>query len=60
MGPDDALRAVKFIEPKHVVPVHFNTWDVIKQDENAWAARVRKETKAEVHVIKPGESITIA
>jgi L-ascorbate metabolism protein UlaG (beta-lactamase superfamily) len=60
MGPDDALRAVKFIEPKHVVPVHFNTWDVIKQDEKAWAKRVEKETKAKVHVMKPGESITIS
>lgn len=59
MGPDDALKAVKLIEPKHVVPVHYNTWDVIKQDEKAWAKRVEKETKAKVHVIKPGESITI-
>lgn len=59
MGPDDALRAVKLIEPKHVAPAHYNTWEIIKQDENAWAARVKKETKAEVHVMKPGESITI-
>ncbi len=59
MGPDDALRAVKLIEPRHVVPVHFNTWDVIKQDEKEWAKRVEKETKAKVHVMKPGESITI-
>ncbi len=60
MGPDDALKAVKLIEPRHVVPVHFNTWDVIKQDEKAWAKRVEKETQAEVHVMKPGESITIS
>ncbi len=59
MGPDDALKAVKFINPKHVVPVHFNTWDVIAQDEKAWAKRVEKETKAKIHVMKPGESITI-
>lgn len=59
MGPDDALKAVKFIQPKHVVPVHYNTWDEIKQDEKTWAKRVEKETKTQVHVMKPGESITI-
>src|SRR5262245_15984036 len=26
MGPDDALRAVKFLSPKMVVPIHYNTW----------------------------------
>lgn len=59
MGPDDALRAVKFIQPKRVVPVHYNTWDLIAQDAQAWAARVRSETSAVVHLLKPGESLTI-
>ena len=59
MGPEDALRAVKLIQPKNVVPVHYNTWDVIRQDPEAWAEQVRKETKAQVHVMKPGETITI-
>ena len=59
MGPDDALRAVKLLQPKHVVPVHYNTWDVIAQDPNAWAKRVAAETNTQVHVLKPGESITL-
>ena len=42
MGPDDALRAVKLIQPKKVVPIHFNTWEVIAQDAGAWAERVRE------------------
>jgi len=46
MGPDDALRAVKLIEPKQVVPIHYDTFDVIKQDPQAWAIRVEKETDA--------------
>jgi L-ascorbate metabolism protein UlaG (beta-lactamase superfamily) len=54
MGPDDALRAVKLIQPKKVVPIHYNTWDVIAQDAAAWAERVRRETKAEPVVLKPG------
>ena len=59
MGPDDALRAVKLLQPKHVIPVHYNTWGVIAQDAPAWAKRVSAETSAQVHVSKPGESFTL-
>ncbi len=59
MGPDDALRAVKLLQPKNVIPIHYNTWDLIVQDPDAWAKRVEAETSAEVHVLKPGESFTI-
>jgi L-ascorbate metabolism protein UlaG (beta-lactamase superfamily) len=55
MGPDDALRAVKLIGPKKVLPIHYNTWDLIAQDSKAWANRVRQETQAEPVVLKPGE-----
>jgi L-ascorbate metabolism protein UlaG (beta-lactamase superfamily) len=54
MGPDDALRAVKLIGPKKVLPIHYNTWEVIAQDAQAWAEQVRKETKTEPVVVKPG------
>jgi L-ascorbate metabolism protein UlaG (beta-lactamase superfamily) len=55
MGPDDALRAVKLIQPKKVLPIHYNTWPVIAQDPEAWAARVRQETATQAVVLKPGE-----
>lgn len=58
MGPDDALRAVKLIEPEHVIPVHFNTFDLIAQDAPSWAERVRQETLAKPHVLQPGETFT--
>ncbi len=59
MGPEDALRAVKLIQPKHVIPIHYNTWDVITQDAHAWAARVSAETQTKAHVLKPGESVAL-
>lgn len=59
MGPDDALRAVKFLTPKKVLPIHYNTWPVIAQDANAWAERVRKETKTEPAVLRPGEWVDV-
>ena len=59
MGPDDALKAVKLIRPRHVIPVHYNTWPLIAQDGNAWATRVQAETDSQAHVLKPGESFTV-
>lgn len=59
MGPDDALRAVKMLQPKKVVPIHFNTWDLIQQDPAAWAERVHAETDSEVQILKPGETLSI-
>ncbi|MFW6135799.1 MAG: metal-dependent hydrolase [Chloroflexota bacterium] len=55
MGPDDALRAVQLIEPRTVIPVHYDTFEVIQQDPHAWAERVRGETSTEAVVLSPGE-----
>ena len=59
MGPDDAVRAVKLIKPRFVVPIHYNTFPPITQDANAWAARVKSETSATPVVLQPGESFEI-
>lgn len=59
MGPDDALRAVKMLEPKVVIPIHYNTWPLLAQDASAWSERVEKETKTKVVVLKPGESYSL-
>ncbi len=59
MGPEDALRAVKLLKPAKVIPFHYNTFDVIQQDPNAWADLVREQTDAKPFVLSPGERITI-
>ena len=59
MGPDDALRAVKLIQPRRVIPAHFNTWDLIAQDAAKWAARVKAETSAEPVVLQPGGTFAL-
>jgi L-ascorbate metabolism protein UlaG (beta-lactamase superfamily) len=59
MGPKDALKAVKLLKPKRVVPVHYNTWELIEQDANNWADQVRAETGTEPTVLAPGESISL-
>lgn len=53
MGPEDAVRAVDFIEPETVIPCHYDTWPPIEQDPSAFAAAVG--SRADVHVMKPGD-----
>jgi L-ascorbate metabolism protein UlaG (beta-lactamase superfamily) len=59
MGPQDALRAVKLIEPEQVVPIHYDTFEIIRQDPHAWSDLVRKETGIPVTVLTPGGSLTL-
>ena len=59
MGPDDALRAVKLLRPKIVIPMHYNTWPLIEQDPQAWAGRVKAETDSKVVILQPGETLDI-
>jgi L-ascorbate metabolism protein UlaG (beta-lactamase superfamily) len=46
------------LAPKHVIPVHYNTWELIAQDAQKWSIRV-SQLGVQVHVLKPGESLTI-
>jgi len=57
MGPDDALRAVRLLQPKHVIPIHFNTWILLNQDGKAWCERVEETTSAEAHLMRPGQKV---
>lgn len=59
MGPSDALRAVKLLEPKEVVPMHYNTWELIRQDANAWIEAVRNETTSTPVLLNPGDTYTV-
>jgi L-ascorbate metabolism protein UlaG (beta-lactamase superfamily) len=59
MGPDDAVLAVGMLEPKYVVPIHFNTFPPIAQDAHAWATRVRQSSVTRPVVLQPGEWVTI-
>ncbi len=59
MGPDDALKAVKLLKPKMVVPCHYNTWPLIAQDGAAWAGRVEAETATKAYALDPGQSLEL-
>lgn len=59
MGPDDALLAVKLLRPKVVVPIHYDTFEVIRQDAAAWADRVTRVSDTRVLLMQPGDTITV-
>ncbi len=59
MGPADALRAVEFLRPQAVFPIHYNTFDVIQQDVVSWAQQVHNNTSAKAIVLDPGNHFSI-
>jgi L-ascorbate metabolism protein UlaG (beta-lactamase superfamily) len=59
MGPDDAVRAVKFVRPKVVIPCHYNTFPPIAQDAAEFKKKVEDATSARCLVLAPDESWTV-
>ncbi len=57
MGPDDAVRALELINPRVVVPIHYDTFDLIAQDTDEFRRKVGN--RARVHVMKPGETLEL-
>ena len=55
MGPNDAVEAVRLLDPKHVVPIHFGTFPAIEQDPALFQADVHERTEARCVVMKPGQ-----
>lgn len=59
MGPEAALKAAELVRPKRVIPMHYNTFDLIAQDADAFARRCKNEVGVDCVVLKPGESIEV-
>jgi len=57
MDIDDAVRAVGFIRPRIVIPMHYGTFDVIQADPEEFAAKVTET--AEVRILGIGDSTEI-
>jgi len=55
MGPADAARAVDFIEPKVVIPMHYDTWGFIEVDVNEFRTAV--DSSVEVVVLGDGDRL---
>jgi len=58
MGPEDALDSLDILKPRLAIPVHYNTWEPIAQDAEAFA-RAAATRGHEVNALPPGGSITL-
>ena len=56
MDPIDAAKAVEFLGAANVIPLHYDTWDVINQNP---ADLLKLVKGAKVHIVKPGQSIEL-
>jgi len=56
MGPEEAASAAKRLNAKHVLPIHYNTFPLIKQDPQKFAALLPDGV---VEVKQPGEPVTV-
>lgn len=56
MGPEDAAYAAKLLQAKTVVPIHYNTFPVIKQDPEAFVALLDEGVGK---VMKPGDVLEL-
>ncbi len=59
MGPEDALEAVKMLQPGQVIPMHYNTFPLITQDPLAFKKAVEEQTTSHVCVLQPGETFDL-
>ncbi|NMA02854.1 MAG: metal-dependent hydrolase [Clostridia bacterium] len=58
MGIDDAVEAVKMLKPNIVVPMHYDTFEVIKQDPNKFKDKV-EDLGFNCRVLQVGEDLII-
>ncbi len=58
MGPDDALKALEYLRPKRVVPIHYNTFPVIEQDGPAFVERAAL-LGVDGQALRPGETLKL-
>ncbi len=59
MGPADAIKAARLLKAKAVVPCHYNTFPLLKQDGAQFARDIEAQTSSKAFVPQPGESIEV-
>lgn len=55
MDVEDAAKAANLIRPNHVIPMHYDTFEVIEASPEEFAAAV--SGTVDVVIMAPGESV---
>ncbi|MEM2187131.1 MAG: metal-dependent hydrolase [Thermofilaceae archaeon] len=58
MGVREAVKAVQLIRPRVAVPMHYDTFPLIRADPGLFKSIVEEVTRTRVVVLKPGESFS--
>ncbi len=59
MGPDDAVLATNWLQPDTVVPMHYNTFDVIQQNGALFKAEIENKMDTRCVLLEPGQSFML-
>jgi len=56
----DAVRATKIMKPGYVIPMHYNTYEVIKQDPQEFRQKIEKSIlKTKPIILAPGQTFNL-
>jgi L-ascorbate metabolism protein UlaG (beta-lactamase superfamily) len=57
MGPREAAKAIRLLNVKHVIPMHFGTFPVLTGTPSALREITQDISGLEIHALKPGETL---
>ncbi|HWS16919.1 MAG TPA: metal-dependent hydrolase [Candidatus Elarobacter sp.] len=57
MGPREAAYAIRLLDVKHVIPMHYGTFPALTGTPEQLRAETKDIGGLEIHVLKPGESL---
>ena len=58
MGIDDAVKALEFIKPSIVIPMHYDTFEIIEVDVNEFKTKA-ETTGCKAEILAIGKSLTL-
>jgi len=59
MGPDHAAKAAAWIKPEIVIPMHYNTFPLVKQNPYEFKSLVETICDSEVMICEPGKTLEV-
>lgn len=60
MDPIEAIKAIKLVKPKIVIPCHYNTFPRLHQEVEVFASMAEREVgEVKIRILEPGETLEL-